>query len=122
MGRQGVEEGVSEMLKEVRKVVEQGKEMKVEEEARGIPKPSFLANLMAIQELHGRPECPAPRKEKAKKTVRFLISTVSKRKLQMEEEEMDMLRLKRVKEEMLLAEELEQIGFMMTNLLPNGKT
>ena len=52
MGRQGVEEGVSEMLKEVRKVVEQGKEMKVEEEARGIPKPSFLANLMAIQELH----------------------------------------------------------------------
>ena len=131
MGRQGVEEGVSEMLKEVRKVVEQGKvrkvveqgkEMKVEEEARGIPKPSFLANLMAIQELHGRPECPAPRKEKAKKTVRFLISTVSKRKLQMEEEEeMDMLSLKRVKEEMLLAEELEQIGFMMTNLLPNGK-
>ena len=67
MGRQGVEEGVSEMLKEVRKVVEQGKEMKVEEEARGIPKPSFLANLMAIQELHGRPECPAPRKKKAKK-------------------------------------------------------
>ena len=135
MGRQGVEEGVSEMLKEVRKVVEQGKvrkvveqgkEMKVEEEARGnngIPKPSFLANLMAIQELHGRPECPAPRKEKAKKTVRFLISTVSKRKLQMEEEEeMDMLSLKRVKEEMLLAEELEQIGFMMTNLLPNGET
>ena len=122
MGRQGVEEGVSEMLKEVRKVVEQGKEMKVEEEARGIPKPSFLANLMAIQQLHGRPECPAPRKEKAKKTVRFLISTVSKRKLQMEEEEMDMLSLKRVKEEMLLAEELEQIGFMMTNLLPNGET
>ena len=132
MGRQGVEEGVSEMLKEVRKVVEQGKvrkvveqgkEMKVEEEARGIPKPSFLANLMAIQELHGRPECPAPRKKKAKKTVRFLISTVSKRKLQMEEEEeMDMLSLKRVREEMLLEEELEQIGFMMTNLLPNGET
>ena len=126
MGRQGVEEGVSEMLKEVRKVVEQGEEMKVEEEARGnngMPKPSFLANLMAIQQLHGKPECPPPRRKKAKKTVRFLISTVSKRKLQMEEEEeMDMLSLKRVKEEMLLEEELEQIGFMMTNLLPNGET
>ena len=106
-------------------MVEQGEEIKIEEEARGnngMPKPSFLANLMAIQQLHGKPECPPPRRKKAKKTVRFLISTVSKRKLQMEEEEMDMLRLKRVKEEMLLAEELEQIGFMMTNLLPNGKT
>ena len=126
MGRQEVEEEVAKMLKEVRKVVEQGEEMKVEEEARGnngMPKPSFLANLMAIQQLHGKPECPPPRRKKAKKTVRFLISTVSKRKLQMEEEEeMDMLRLKRVKEEMLLAEELEQIGFMMTNLLPNGET
>ena len=126
MGRQEVEEEVAKMLKEVRKVVEQGEEMKVEEEARGnngMPKPSFLANLMAIQQLHGKPECPPPRRKKAKKTVRFLISTVSKRKLQMEEEEeMDMLSLKRVKEEMLLEEELEQIGFMMTNLLPNGET
>ena len=125
MGRQEVEEEVAKMLKEVRKVVEQGEEMKVEEEARGnngMPKPSFLANLMAIQQLHGKPECPPPRRKKAKKTVRFLISTVSKRKLQMEEEEMDMLSLKRVKKEMLLAEDLEQIGFMMTNLLPNGKT
>ena len=126
MGRQEVEEEVAKMLKEVRKVVEQGVEMKVEEEARGnngMPKPSFLANLMAIQQLHGKPECPPPRRKKAKKTVRFLISTVSKRKLQMEEEEeMDMLSLKRVKEEMLLEEELEQIGFMMTNLLPNGET
>ena len=126
MGRQEVEEEVAKMLKEVRKVVEQGEEMKVEEGARGnngMPKPSFLANLMAIQQLHGKPECPPPRRKKAKKTVRFLISTVSKRKLQMEEEEeMDMLSLKRVKEEMLLAEELEQIGFMMTNLLPNGET
>ena len=124
MGRQEVEEGVAKMLKEVRKVAEQREEMKVEEEARGnngMPKPSFL--LMAIQQLHGKPECPPPRRQKAKKTVRFLISTVSKRKLQMEEEEeMDMLSLKRVKKEMLLEEELEQIGFMMTNLLPNGKT
>ena len=119
-----MEEGVAKMLKEVRKVAEQGEEMKVEEEARGnngMPKPSFLANLMAIQQLHGKPECPPPRRKKAKKTVRFLMSTVSKRKLQMEEEEMDMLSLKRVKEEMLIAEELEQIGFMMTNLLPNEK-
>ena len=126
MGRQEVEEEVAKMLKEVWKVAEQGEEMKVEEEARGnngMPKPSFLANLMAIQQLHGKPECPPPRRKKAKKTVRFLISTVSKRKLQMEEEEeMDMLSLKRVKEEMLLEEELEQIGFMMTNLLPNGET
>ena len=125
MGRQEVEEEVAKMLKEVRKVAEVGEEMKVEEEARGnngMPKPSFLANLMAIQQLHGKPECPPPRRKKAKKTVRFLISTVSKRKLQMEEEEMDMLSLKRVKKEMLLEEELEQIGFMMTNLLPNGKT
>ena len=126
MGRQEVEEEVAKMLKEVRKVAEVGEEMKVEEEARGsngMPKPSFLANLMAIQQLHGKPECPPPRRKKAKKTVRFLISTVSKRKLQMEEEEeMDMLSLKRVKKEMLLEEELEQIGFMMTNLAPNGKT
>ena len=114
-----MEEEVAKMLKQVRKVVEQEQA----EEAKGIPKPSFLANLVAIQQLHNMPECPAPKKKKkAKKTVRFFLSTVSKRKLQMEEEEVEMSSLKRVKEESLLAEELEQIGFMMRDLLPSGKT
>ena len=118
-----MEEEVAKMLKQVRKVVEQEQaEENKKEEAKGIPKPSFLANLVAIQQLHNMPECPAPKKKKkAKKTVRFFLSTVSKRKLQMEEE-VEMSSLKRVKEESLLAEELEQIGFMMRNLLPNGKT
>ena len=116
-----MEEEVAKMLKQVRKVVEQEQaEENRKEEAKGIPKPSFLANLVAIQQLHNMPECPAPKKKKAKKTVRFFLSTVSKRKLQMEEE-VEMSSLKRVKEESLLAEELEQIGFMMRDLLPSGK-
>ena len=112
------------MLKEVMKVVEQeAEEMKKEEASTSIPKPSFLANLVAIQQLNNMPECPVPRKKKAKKTVRFILSTVSKRKLHMEEEEaVGMSRLKRVKEERLLAEELEQIGLMMTRMLPSGKS
>ena len=114
----------AKMLKEVRKVVEQeAEEMKKEEASTSIPKPSFLANLVAIQQLNNMPECPVPRKKKAKKTVRFILSTVSKRKLHMEEEEaVGMSRLKRVKEERLLAEELEQIGLMMTKMLPSGKS
>ena len=117
-----MEEEVTKMLREVRKVVEQ-EEMQKKEEGRGIPKPSFLSNLVAIQQLHNNmPECPAPRKKKkAKKTVRFLLSTVSKRKLQMEEEEVEMSSLKKVKEERLLGDELEQIGFMMANMLPRRK-
>ena len=115
----------AKMLKEVMKVVEQeAEEMKKEEASTSIPKPSFLANLVAIQQLNNMPECPVPRKKKAKKTVRFILSTVSKRKLHMEEEEeaVGMSRLKRVKEERLLAEELEQIGLMMTKMLPSGKS
>ena len=115
------------MLKEVMKAVKQeAEEMKKEEASTSIPKPSFLANLVAIQQLNNMPECPVPRKKKAKKTVRFILSTVSKRKLHMEEEEEEeavgMSRLKRVKEERLLAEELEQIGLMMTRMLPSGKS
>ena len=113
------------MLKEARKVVKQeAEEMKKEEASTSIPKPSFLVNLVAIQQLNNMPECPVPRKKKAKKTVRFILSTVSKRKLHMEEEEeaVGMSRLKRVKEERLLAEELEQIGLMMTRMLPSGKS
>ena len=112
------------MLKEVMKAVKQeAEEMKKEEASTSIPKPSFLANLVAIQQLNNMPECPVPRKKKAKKTVRFILSTVSKRKLHMEEEEaVGMSRLKRVKEERLLAEELEQIGLMMTKMLPSGKS
>lgn len=112
------------MLKEVMKAVKQeAEEMKKEEASTSIPKPSFLANLVAIQQLNNMPECPVPRKKKAKKTVRFILSTVSKRKLHMEEEEaVGMSRLKRVKEERLLAEELEQIGLMMTRMLPSGKS
>ena len=113
------------MLKEVMKAVKQeAEEMKKEEASTSIPKPSFLANLVAIQQLNNMPECPVPRKKKAKKTVRFILSTVSKRKLHMEEEEgeeVGMSSLKRVKEESLLAEELEQIGFMMTKMLPRGE-
>ena len=114
----------AKMLKEVMKVVEQeAEEMKKEEASTSIPKPSFLANLVAIQQLNNMPECPVPRKKKAKKTVRFILSTVSKRKLHMEEEEeVGMSMLKRVKEERLLAEELEQIGLMMTKMLPSGKS
>ena len=122
-----MEEEVTKMLREVRKVVEQQEEeeeeeMKKKEESRGIPKPSFMANLVAIQ--HNMSECSAPRKKKkAKKTVRFLLSTVSKRKLQMEEEEVEMSSLKKVKEEEegFLADELEQIGSMMAKMLPRQK-
>ena len=105
------------------KVVEQEQEEvnEKEEASTGIPKPSFLANL-AIQQLNNMSECPVPRKKKAKKTVRFTLSTVAKRKLEMEEEEEEgMSSLKRSKEEKFLAEELEQIGFMMTNMLASGK-
>ena len=91
----------AKMLKEVMKVVEQeAEETKKEEASTSIPKPSFLANLVAIQQLKNMPECPVPRKKKAKKTVRFILSTVSKRKLHMEEEEgeeVGMLSLKRVR-------------------------
>ena len=111
----------AKMLKEVRKVVEKEAEEMKEEPSTSIPKPSFLANLVAIQQLNNMPECPVPRKKKSKKNVRFILATVSKRKLQMEEEEVGMSSLKRVKEERFLAEELEQIGFMMTNMLPRGK-
>ena len=115
----------AQMLKEARKVVKQeAEEMKKEEPSTSIPKPSFLANLVVIQQLNNMPECPLPRKKKAKKTVRFILSTVSKRKLHMEEEEgeeVGMSSLKRVKEESLLAEELEQIGFLMTKMLPRGE-
>ena len=111
------------MLKEARKVVKQeAEEMKKEEPSTSIPKPSFLANLVVIQQLNNMPECPVPRKKKAKKNVRFILCTVSKRKLQMEEEEEGMSSLKRSKEERFLAEELEQIGFMMRNMLPSGKS
>ena len=120
-----MEQEVTKMLREVRKVVEQKEEeeemKKKEEESRGIPKPSFMANLVAIQHKN-MSECSAPRKKKkAKKTVRFLLSTVSKRKLHMEEE-VEMSTLKKVKEEEgFLADELEQIGFMMAHMLPRRK-
>ena len=102
-------------------VVEQEEVKKKDETSTGIPKPSFLANLVAIQQQNNMSECPVPRKKKAKKTVRFTLSTVAKRKLDMEEEEEGMSSLKRSKEEKFLAEELEQIGFMMTNMLATGK-
>ena len=108
------------MLKEevedkVRKV-----EDKVVDEARkvtGIPKPSFFLNLVAIE---GRQKCPAP-KRKAKKAPYFPVFAVSKRRLHLEEEEeVDMVGLKKLRED-LLEEEMEQLEILLTKMHPSSK-
>ena len=109
------------MLKEevledkVRKV-----EDKVVDEARkvtGIPKPSFFLNLVAIE---GRQKCPAP-KRKAKKAPNFPVFAVSKRRLHLEEEEeVDMVGLKKLRED-LLEEEMEQLEILLTKMHPSSK-
>ena len=131
-----LEEEVVDMLREVRKAVELEKKMEIGEEIlkmeeavvemkevlSGLPKPSFLANQVAADQ-ESQKEAPPPRKKKkGKKTVRFLLTSVSKRKLNLDEEEEEEVEgLKRSREERLLAEELDQIGSMMANMFQKSK-
>ena len=131
-----LEEEVVDMLREVRKAVELEKKMKIGEEIvkmeevvvemkevlSGLPKPSFLANQVAADQ-QSQKEAPPPRKKKkGTKTVRFLLTSVSKRKLHLDdEEEVEVEGLKRSREERLLAEELDQIGSMMANMFQKSK-
>ena len=131
-----LEEEVVDMLREVRKAVELEKKMKIgeeivkmeevvvemKEELSGLPKPSFLANQVAADQ-QSQKEAPPPRKKKkGKKTVRFHLTSVSKRKLHLDEEEEEEVEgLKRSREERLLAEELDQIGSMMANMFQKSK-
>ena len=131
-----LEEEVVDMLREVRKAVELEKKMKIGEEIvkmeeavvemkevlSGLPKPSFLANQVAADQ-ESQKEAPPPRKKKkGTKTVRFLLTSVSKRKLNLDdEEEKEVEGLKRSREERLLAEELDQIGSMMANMFQKSK-
>ena len=122
------------MLREVRKAVELEKKMKIGEEIvkmeeavvdmkevlSGLPKPSFLANQLAADQ-ESQKEAPPPRKKKGKKTVRFLLTSVSKRKLHLDDEEEEVEGLKRSREERLLAVELDQIGSMMANMFQKSK-
>ena len=131
-----LEEEVVDMLREVRKAVELEKEMKIgeeivkmeevvvemKEELSGLPKPSFLANQVAADQ-ESQKEAPPPRKKKkGKKTVRFHLTSVTKRKLHLDEEEEEEVEgLKRSREERLLAVELDQIGSMMANMFQKSK-
>ena len=131
-----LEEEVVDMLREVRKAVELEKKMKIgeeivkmeevvvemKEELSGLPKPSFLANQVAADQ-QSQKEAPPPRKKKkGKKTVRFHLTSVTKRKLHLDEEEEEEVEgLKRSREERLLAVELDQIGSMMANMFQKSK-
>ena len=131
-----LEEEVVDMLREVRKAVELEKKMEIgeeivkmeevvvemKEELSGLPKPSFLANQVAADQ-ESQKEAPPPRKKKkGTKTVRFLLTSVSKRKLNLDDEEEEEVEgLKRSREERLLAEELDQIGSMMANMFQKSK-
>ena len=131
-----LEEEVVDMLREVRKAVELEKKMKIgeeivkmgevvvdmKEELSGLPKPSFLANQVAADQ-QSQKEAPPPRKKKkGKKTVRFHLTSVTKRKLHLDEEEEEVEEgLKRSREERLLAVELDQIGSMMANMFQKSK-
>ena len=131
-----LEEEVVDMLREVRKAVELEKKMKIgeeivkmeevvvemKEELSGLPKPSFLANQVAADQ-QSQKEAPPPRKKKkGKKTVRFHLTSVTKRKLHLDDEEEEEVEgLKRSREERLLAVELDQIGSMMANMFQKSK-
>ena len=131
-----LEEEVVDMLREVRKAVELEKKMEIGEEIvkmeeavvdmkevlSGLPKPSFLANQVAADQ-ESQKEAPPPRKKKkGTKTVRFLLTSVSKRKLNLDDEEEEEVEgLKRSREERLLAVELDQIGSMMANMFQKSK-
>ena len=131
-----LEEEVADMLREVRKAVELEKKMEIGEEIlkmeeavvemkevlSGLPKPSFLDNQVAADQ-ESQKEAPPPRKKKkGTKTVRFLLTSVSKRKLNLDDEEEEEVEgLKRSREERLLAVELDQIGSMMANMFQKSK-
>ena len=127
-----LEEEVVDMLREVRKAVELEKKMEIvkmeeavvdmKEVLSGLPKPSFLANQLAADQ-ESQKEAPPPRKKKkGTKTVRFLLTSVSKRKLHLDDEEEEEVEgLKRSREERLLAVELDQIGSMMANMFQKSK-
>ena len=115
MLKQEMEEDV-EVMKVEEKMEEESR--KVNGEVAGIPKPSFFLNLVTIG---GRQKCPAPKK-KAKKAPHFPIFAVSKRRLclEEEEEEVDIMSLKKLKED-LLEEEMGQLDILLTNLHTSSK-
>ena len=130
-----LEEEVVDMLREVRMAVELEKKMEIGEEIvkmeevvvemkevlSGLPKPSFRANQVAADQ-ESQKEAPPPRKKKkGTKTVRFLLTSVSKRKLHLDDEEEEVEGLKRSREERLLSVELDQIGSMMANMFQKSK-
>ena len=97
-------------------------EEKMKEEApskvAGIPKPSFFLSL--VTNIEGGQKCPA-RQKKAKKAPHFPIFAISKRRLCLvEEEEEDMMSLKKLKEDHLV-EEMEQLDILLTNLHYSSK-
>ena len=115
MLKEEVEEKVREVKEEERLKEEASK---VNGEVAGIPKPSFFLSL--VTNIEGGQKCPA-RKKKAKKAPHFPIFAVSKRRLCMEEEEeVDMMGLKRLKEG-LLEEEMEQLDILLANLHYSSK-
>ena len=101
-----VEKKEEEMETEIRKV---------HGEVAGIPKPSFFVNFVTNQ---SQPKCPALKK-KRKQALHFPKFAVSKRRLHMEEEEVDRVGLKKLKEDSL-EEEMEQLDILITNMLSSN--
>ena len=89
---------------------------KMHGEVAGMPKPSFFVNFVTNQ---SQPKCPALKK-KRKQALHFPKFAVSKRRLHMEEEEeVDRVGLKKLKEDSL-EEEMEQLDILITNMLSSN--
>ena len=88
---------------------------KMHGEVAGMPKPSFFVNFVTNQ---SQPKCPALKK-KRKQALHFPKFAVSKRRLHMEEEEVDRMGLKKLKEDHL-EEEMEQLDILITNMLSSN--
>ena len=89
---------------------------KMHGEVAGMPNPSFFVNFVTNQ---SQPKCPALKK-KRKQALHFPKFAVSKRRLHMEEEEeVDRVGLKKLKEDSL-EEEMEQLDILITNMLSSN--
>ena len=103
------------VLKEEVKKKEEEMETEVHGEVADMPKPSFFVNFVTNQ---SQPKCPALKK-KRKQALHFPKFAVSKRRLHMEEEEVDRVGLKKLKEDSL-EEEMEQLDILITNMLSSN--
>ena len=86
-------------------------EVEIKNKMVGIPKPTFFLNLVTMVE---QTKCP-PLRKKTKKAVHFPITSASKRKLSMEE--IDMMDLKKLKND-VQGKEMEQLNSLLANMAP----